>query len=155
MNAIRFLCRCLSRFSPCELGSYPHTALLGQLSLTQFCATVSDEQLDRELREARRHRRSAREDGVLLPKVSAAAALCGPHGSCGEQSCCPGFQGMGCDFSEVWLIPYDAWSRVERLGLSQSGCSAILDVLGTAAPAGEDSRASSETGSGCCAWLAA
>ena len=45
-------------------GSYPHTALLGQLSLTRRTA-------DRELRTARR--RSAREDGVFCCPASAAA----------------------------------------------------------------------------------
>ena len=64
------------RFS--ELGSYPRTALFS-------FATVSDEQLDRELRT------SAREDGVYAAQVSA-AALCITESR--SAFGCPGFQGV-------------------------------------------------------------
>ena len=85
---------------PCELGSYPRTALFS-------FATVSDEQLDRELRT------SAREDGVYAAQVSAAAL-------CITESCLlPRLPGRARDSSEVCRVPYDAWSRLKKTWPSQ------------------------------------
>ena len=94
--------------SGASVGSYPHTQpFWGSYPSLRF-ATVSDEQLDRELRKrlvgtGEAHARTA----FLLPKVSA-AALCITESR--SAFCCPGFQGMARDFSEVCRVPYGAWS---------------------------------------------
>ena len=80
-------CVASAQRSPCELGSY----LLGQPSLS--FATVSDEQLDRELRKrlvgtGEAHARTA----FLLPKVSLQPRCASRRA--GPQTCCLGFEGV-------------------------------------------------------------
>ena len=98
---------------PCagQLSSQP---FLGQLSFP----TASDEQLDRELRTARRHRRSAREDGVLLPKVSA-AALCITESR--PANLLLGLRGRARDSSEVYTT--------RGLGLKDLACERRLQAV--------------------------
>ena len=74
-------------------GSYP--------SLDGTSSTVSYERLVR---------RSAREDGVLLPKVSA-AARCSVHHTESRPVCCAQASRLA---RASRMIPFDAWSWVEK-----------------------------------------
>lgn len=102
-------------------GSYPSLSF----------ATVSDEQLDRELRKRLVGTGEAREDGVLLPKVSAARRAV-HHGEPARKLVARASRAC----SRLLRGVYDGWSWAERLSpCEEAAASAAFGMLQNGATA--------------------